>query len=121
GSAPGSRALPGRLERPHLHGFAALGTRGLKRGPAVRSQCGSADPDMGDRLTQGGVAGPDGNGAPRAGPGTYPDGAGAPRRGEVERVVADQHRRSRDLEADLACHVGALRAVPIDRAELQPG
>src|SRR5580692_5455438 len=76
---------------------------------------------MRDRLTQDGVAGPDGNGAPRAAPGTYPDGAGAARRGEVERVVTDQHRRSRDLEAGLAPHVGARRAVPVDRAELQPG
>src|SRR6185437_929334 len=32
GSAPRSRARPGRLERPHLHGFAALGIRVLKRG-----------------------------------------------------------------------------------------
>jgi hypothetical protein len=67
------------------------------------------------------VAGPDRDGAPRAGQGAYPDGPGAARGGEVERVVTDQHRRSRDVEADLARHVGARCAVAVDRAELHPG
>src|SRR5947207_2241591 len=80
-----------------------------------------ADLDTHDRVAQVRVAGPDGGGAARAGPGAYPDGPRAARGGEVERVVADQYRRSLDVEADLAYHVGAGRAVAVDRAELQPG
>src|SRR4029079_7841783 len=81
----------------------------------------SADPDTRDRVAQVRVAGPDADGAPRAGPGAHPDGSRATRGGEVERVVADQYRGSLDVEADLASHVGAGRAVAVDRAELQPG
>src|ERR1700748_1853468 len=81
----------------------------------------SADPDTRDRVAQVRVTGPDGDGAPRAGPGAHPDGPGASRGGEVGRVVADQYRRSLDVEADLARHVGAGRAVAVDRTELQPG